>query len=265
MAAEPKASTVKPDWRSHVPRWRTRPAPRARVVAGGVRGRTGQLHDRDRGLRPAGADAALVVRSALHLPAAAAAHGLLAPVRGGVSRQSGARLPRRQQWCRRQRAGDRPRARPCGLLARTICSSAAARTRATPRSSSTRPAMRARSSATSRPTGSRRSSRCSMRRCPSSNTSISTSRCAASAFPEYLAPDGAPRGCLPGALCHARYRDRIAPQSRNCARRCRLIRSAICSGSSPPMRRRWRAGSATSSWPCARNPFTSIRCSPRRS
>ena len=49
------------------------------------------------------------------------------------------------------------------------------------------------------------------------------------------------------------------------ALRCPRIPSGICSGSSPPMRPRWRAGSATFSWPCARSPFTSTRCSRPRS
>ena len=54
------------------------------------------LHDGDRRLRPAGAHAALVVRGALHLSAHPAPHGPLAAVRGGVSRQSRACLPRRR-------------------------------------------------------------------------------------------------------------------------------------------------------------------------
>ena len=49
------------------------------------------------------------------------------------------------------------------------------------------------------------------------------------------------------------------------ARRFRRIRSAICCGSSRTTRRRWRAGSATSSSPCARSRSISTRCSPRRS
>ena len=81
--------SVKPDWRAHVPQTRRLgPQTRTRLVAGHLRGRSRQLHDRNRRLRAAGAHAALVVRRALHLPAVAAAHGLFPPVRGRVPRQS---------------------------------------------------------------------------------------------------------------------------------------------------------------------------------
>ncbi len=67
-----------------------------RLPPGGLRGGARHLHDGDRRLRAAGAHAALVVRRALHLPADPAPHGALAPVRGGVPRQPGPRLPRRR-------------------------------------------------------------------------------------------------------------------------------------------------------------------------
>ncbi len=89
----------------------------ARIPSGGLRGGPRQLHDGDRGLRAAGAHAALVVRGALHLPAHPAPHGQLAPVRGGVPGQPGPRLPRREQRARREHPGHRARARARGLLA----------------------------------------------------------------------------------------------------------------------------------------------------
>src|ERR1700719_1820142 len=70
---------------------RSRPQAWAFLVTGHIRSRARQFHDRDRGLRPAGADAALVLWRALHLSAPAAAYGLFTPVRGGLSGEPGPR------------------------------------------------------------------------------------------------------------------------------------------------------------------------------
>ena len=85
-------------------------------------------------------------------------------------------------------------------------------------------------------------------------------------YPEYWPPRRRRRMMhFARALRRSMREPRPLRNRANCARRCRRIRSGICSGSSPPMRRRWRAGSATSSSRCARSPFIFIRCSPRRS
>ena len=86
-------------------------------------------------------------------------------------------------------------------------------------------------------------------------------------YPEYAEP--------PKVLVDDVFRKRFAALEPAAARdghrdaqacaRCRRTRSTTCCGSSPTTRRRWRAGSATSSWRCARSPSTSTRCSPRRS
>src|ERR1700730_4182440 len=80
---------------------------RPRVSPGRFRGGSRQLHDGDRRLRSAGAHAALVVRRALYLSADPAPHGALAAVRGGVPRQPGPCLPRREQRTRGKHPGDR--------------------------------------------------------------------------------------------------------------------------------------------------------------
>ncbi len=88
---------------------------RPRLLPRALRGSAVELHDGNRGLRPAGAHAALVVRRALHLPARAAPDGTLAALRGRVPRQPGPRVSRGQQLAAGEHAGHGARARPRGL------------------------------------------------------------------------------------------------------------------------------------------------------
>ena len=168
-----------------------RAAARARLLPGRLRGGAGELHDRDRGLRPAGAHAALVVRRALHPPARAAAHGALADLRGHVPGQPVPRLPGGQQLARREHAGHRARARPRRLREEQPA------VRALPghgRRQHRRAGRRARAphpAGDRGRTGSSASKRCSTRRSRSKRTSTSTSELRRARYPEFAASEAA--------------------------------------------------------------------------
>ena len=157
-------------------------APRARLLPRRLRGGAGEPHDRDRGLRPAGAHAALVLRRALHPPARAPEHGPLRALRGRVPRRSrAARILMDGNIARREHAGDGARARPRRLLQEQPA------VRALPRAGRRQHRRAGRSARAPHPAGDRRgrhgaaSRRCSMPRSRSSRTSTSTATCTARA------------------------------------------------------------------------------------
>ena len=201
-------------------------AARARLLPGRLRGRAGEPDDRDRGLRPAGAHAALVVRRALHPPARAPEHGALEDLRGDVPRRPVPRLPDGRQLAGREHAGHAhvlgPRrlrqAQP--LFARFHDDGGRQHRRA------------GRGARASHPAGDRggtawsASRWCSTPRSRSSRTSTSTASCTARAI-----RNSSRRTCGNGARVPEAFRDRFRGAARR-SRPCR--RAARCARAIPP-------------------------------
>ena len=240
---------------------------RARLLPRAVRRSAFELHDGSGRVWLARADAALVVRRPLHLSARAAPHGSLAAVRGRLPRQSGARVPRRQQLAAREHARDGARARPRRLREEQLA------VQAQP-GAGRLPHRRAGGRACAPDRHGRRAVRPDSRRAGARRRALA--RGAHRSVPELAARALSAVRRRPAArhtkaasrsastICPAR----ASPPTRRSSARARRFRrrpSATYCGSSPSTRPSSRSGSATCSAPCARSRSTSIPCSRARS
>ena len=239
-----------------------------RLLPGRLRAVAREPHDRDRGLRPAGAHAALVVRRALHPPAGAPEHGPLADLRGDVPGRPVPRLPHGHQLARREHARHRARARPRRL--RQEQPAVRALPRAWPAATSSSRPRRTRT-ASSTPIEQHGMER------------VEAVLDAALALESHIDVDqrAAPRRAIPSIVAEEATQARDAFQ-----KRFGHLPGERAAGDAPPSAARaampphpeydllWfiahyapelEAGSATSSSRCARSRSTSTRCSPARS